>query len=159
LFEYLELNYQEALNLNLSVLEKMVERSVTIKAQVVEQDEKENGVRRILNFGHTFAHGIEQSIGLPHGLAVSVGMVLAAKMSALLAGLDSAEVKRIMQLLQFMQLPVVADVPLKSLLASLRKDKKKQGQEIHFVLLQAMGQPCVKKLTFTQLEQIFHDLH
>ena len=62
-------------------MEKIIYDSILIKSQVVEQDEKEKGERKKLNFGHTFAHAIEHNTGMLHGEAVSIGMVLAAKLS------------------------------------------------------------------------------
>ena len=81
LFEYCKNNASKALKYDKETLTHMIYESVLMKAKVVEADEREKGERRLLNFGHTFAHAIEKKTGILHGKAVSMGMVLAAKAS------------------------------------------------------------------------------
>ena len=81
MFSFLENNFQKALDLDAQILGKLVYDSVKIKAAVVRRDEKEEGERRKLNFGHTLGHAIEKTIGIPHGEAVSIGIVFAADLS------------------------------------------------------------------------------
>ncbi|MDQ1354418.1 MAG: 3-dehydroquinate synthase, partial [Acidobacteriota bacterium] len=99
LFTFLEINFQKALDLDGEILEKLIYDSVTIKADVVREDEKEKGKRRILNFGHTLGHALEKTTGLPHGEAVSLGMVFAAELSLKKNKLPIDEVERIRGLL------------------------------------------------------------
>ena len=78
LFTYLDDHYQKALTLDTGVIERLVYDSVVIKSAIVNRDEKEKGERRKLNFGHTFGHAVEKTTGVPHGEAVSIGMVMAS---------------------------------------------------------------------------------
>ncbi len=82
LFCYLEENVGEVLALSPPTVRRMVYDSVVIKSEIVNRDEKETGERRKLNFGHTFGHAVEKITGAPHGEAVSIGMMVAARLSA-----------------------------------------------------------------------------
>ena len=94
-FDYLETNYKKAIEKDPAVLEKLIYESVLIKSLVVEQDEKEKGERKKLNFGHTFAHAIEHNTGILHGEAVSIGMAFAADLSVKLGLLKKPENDRL----------------------------------------------------------------
>jgi 3-dehydroquinate synthase len=116
-----------------------VRRCCEIKAEVVGQDEREGGVRAILNFGHTFGHAIETGLGYGvwlHGEAVGCGMVMAADLSARLGLVDPALVPRLQRLCQRAGLPVVAPaLPLARWMTLMRGDKKSEAGEIRFVLI------------------------
>ncbi len=125
-----------------------VRRSCEIKAWVVGQDEREGGLRAILNFGHTFGHAIEAGMGYGawlHGEAVACGMVLAAELSARLGLVEAAFVPRLTQLLQRAGLPTVAPaMPGERWLELMRVDKKSEAGEIRFVLLDGVGHATVR---------------
>lgn len=159
LFEYLEQNAEKALAYDEEVLEKVIHDSVNIKALVVQNDEKEKGERRILNFGHTFAHSIEKNTGMLHGEAVSIGMVLAAKASVKLGLLTEADVNRIVTLLTKYRLPVKMELEKSKVYDALLKDKKREGDAIHLVLLNGLGKACVQKVPITKIEEIVNDLY
>lgn len=112
----------------------MIYEAVAVKAKVVEADEREKGERRLLNFGHTFAHAIEKLTGILHGEAVSVGMVLASRVSVNLGMLTELEANRIEQVLLAYQLPVKPNIDIALLFNAMKKDKKREGEEIHLVL-------------------------
>lgn len=158
LFNYCEQNAEEALQHNSEVLIKMVYDSVEIKAKVVEADEREKGERRLLNLGHTFAHAIEKLTGILHGEAVSMGMVLAAKVSENLGMIKAEDTQRMVNVLKQYDLPVEPNVEVGSLFESMKKDKKREGSEIHLVLLERIGKAVTKKIPYTQLETIVDDL-
>jgi 3-dehydroquinate synthase len=158
LFEYCELNSEAALSFNEEVLIKMVHDSVEVKAKVVETDERERGERRLLNLGHTFAHAIEKLTGILHGEAVSMGMVLAAKVSENLGMLSTKESERVTKVLQKYELPVVPNVDVALLFDAMKKDKKREGEEIHLVLLEGIGKAVTRKIPYTQLEKLIDDL-
>ena len=159
LFAYCEKEYDKALQHNEEVVVKMVHDSVKIKADVVEADEREKGERRLLNFGHTFAHSIEKmSNDYLHGEAVSIGMVLAAKVSALLGMISSNDAERIVSLLKLYKLPVSSSVDVGDLFEAMKQDKKREGGSIHLVLLKDIGEAATKKVTYNELEKIIHDL-
>jgi 3-dehydroquinate synthase len=158
LFEYCERMSTEALSHNNKVLEKMVYESVEIKALVVEADEREKGERRLLNFGHTFAHAIEKLTGILHGEAVSIGMVLATKVSEKLGMISHEETVRITKVLEQYALPVVPNIDVAKLFNAMKQDKKREGGEIHLVLLEGIGKAVTKKMAYSQLENIIDDL-
>jgi 3-dehydroquinate synthase len=159
LFEYLENNCEKAINYDAEVLEKVIYESVLIKANVVQNDEKEKGERRILNFGHTFAHSIEKNTGMLHGEAVSIGMVLAAKVSVKMGLLSEADALRIEKLLINFGLPVRFQIEKTKVYDALLKDKKREGGYINLVLLSGLGNAIVQKVPIQQMEEIVNDLY
>ncbi|KDC74942.1 3-dehydroquinate synthase [Bordetella bronchiseptica MBORD635] len=121
-----------------------IRRSCELKAQVVGQDERESGLRAILNLGHTFGHAIESGLGYGewlHGEAVGCGMVQAAELSTLAAGFPAADVQRVRDLVREIGCPTVApDLGAERWLALMQVDKKTEGGEIRFVLMPRIGQ-------------------
>lgn len=158
LFDYLEANANGAFNYDEEVLEKVIYESVKIKAHVVQNDEKEKGERRILNFGHTFAHSIEKNTGILHGEAVSIGMVLASKASVKLGLLSQAEANRIEKILIAYKLPVKLNLDKNKVFDALLKDKKREGDYMNLVLLNGLGNAIVQKVSIKELEDIVNDL-
>jgi 3-dehydroquinate synthase len=136
-----------------AVLLDLVHQSVVIKARVVNRDEREAGERRKLNFGHTLGHAIEKTLGISHGAAVSVGMVLAARLSHRKGMLSDADLARITALLQRLGLPVKVDFDRQAIIDALKKDKKRQQDQIHFVLLQGLGNAVVVPIAIAELER------
>lgn len=140
------------LALDTQALAHAVRRCCEIKASVVGQDERETGLRAILNFGHTFAHAIEAGLGFGewlHGEAVGCGMVLAGRLSARLDLVDAAFVDRLERLIERAGLPVKApkiDATDNAgrYLHLMRGDKKAQGGDIRFVLIDGQGQAFVR---------------
>jgi 3-dehydroquinate synthase len=138
-----------------------VKRSCEIKAWVVGQDEREGGIRAILNFGHTFGHAIEAGLGFGewlHGEAVGCGMVMAAHLSQRLGLVDEAFVSRLTGLLERAGLPTVgpklgADVYLHH----MRVDKKAQAGEIKFVLIDTPGSATVRGAPDALVAQVIDD--
>lgn len=129
-----------------------VKRSCEIKAWVVGQDERESGLRAILNFGHTFGHAIEAGLGYGewlHGEGVGCGMVMAAHLSQRLGGVDSAFVERLKNLIQRAGLPIVgprlsATDNAGRYLELMRIDKKAEAGEIKFVVIDKPGSATVR---------------
>jgi 3-dehydroquinate synthase len=158
LFAYLENHYSDALGQKPDVIEKLIYDSVTIKANVVETDEREKGERRKLNFGHTFAHALEHMTGMLHGEAVSIGMVLATSLSVKLGFLPQSESIRISGLISNFGLPVTLNADLRLVLKAMKKDKKKEGDFMHLILLNRIGSALIHKLPFEQLENLVYDL-
>ena len=157
LFSYLEEHYQEAIDLDAATIENLVYNSVSIKSSIVNLDEKETGERRKLNFGHTFGHAFEKTRGVPHGEAVSVGMVVASELSVKKGYLSLEDGKRIERLLQKLKLPTRFPFDRERVLGALRKDKKREGDEIYFVFLQGIGRTAVKKISMVDLEAMANE--
>jgi 3-dehydroquinate synthase len=158
LFSYLETYYEKALRLDHEVIERLVWDSVLLKSTVVNRDEKEAGERRKLNFGHTFGHAIEKTAGVPHGEAISVGMVIASALSEKRGNLLSEDTKRIESLLKRLGLPTRLQFNREKVLEALRRDKKRQSENIHFVLLQSLGHAIVEKISIKELETVIEKM-
>lgn len=157
LFTYIEQHSRHALALDPVVLKKLVVDSVVIKSTIVNKDEKEKGERRKLNFGHTFGHAYEKITGAPHGEAVSAGMVMAALISVNRGKLLSADAERIIHLIEKFHLPARFQVDDYRLADALGKDKKREDDGIHFVLLNRIGHAFVEKISLQQLSSEIND--
>jgi len=137
---------------DVGALTHAVRRSCEIKAEVVSQDEREGGLRAILNFGHTFGHAIEAGLGYGqwlHGEAVGCGMVMAAHLSHRLGLVDAAFVQRLTHLIERAGLPTRGPLLDEAdnagrYLELMRVDKKAEGGEIRFVLIDGPGRACVR---------------
>jgi 3-dehydroquinate synthase len=158
LFEELERAPEKALGLDPGFIARAVHEALRVKAAVVEADEREAGPRRVLNFGHTLGHALEAAAGLAHGEAVGAGMVFAAGLSVREGFLAPAERDRIVRLAGRLGLPTAAVAPAQSVIDAVRKDKKRSGDAIHFVFLEAIGRPLVKEMPLAWLESAIHDL-
>jgi len=147
LFEFLEQESDGIKKRKHSLMESLVGRSCKIKADIVEMDERELGLRRILNFGHTLGHGLEAASDytLSHGEAVSIGMVGAAKISRRLDYLDRASYTKIVDLIKHYELPtkIPAGLETARILDFMATDKKAVGGQLHFVLVKKIGVPFV----------------
>ncbi len=134
-------------NCDMSLLERIVTKVCLIKKGIVEIDERENGLRRILNFGHTIGHAIEAESGysVSHGEAISMGMVASAIISERLRYLSSQDQEKITSLLRKIGLPdsIPKTLSTDGVLSWIKRDKKKEGDTIRFVLLKKIGRPFV----------------
>ena len=158
MLDWLESRADLALALDTAVINRLVEHSVTIKAAVVNKDEKEAGERRKLNFGHTLGHAVEKLTGVPHGQAVALGMVAAAKLSQLRGLLTADDVTRIIAVLEKLNLPVtLVDTP-GNLLETMTHDKKREGDGVHFVLLDGIGRAIIEPISFTELGRVLDQM-
>ena len=155
LFGYLEENVEKALTRDTEVISHLIAESVKIKADVVSLDEREHGVRRILNFGHTLGHAVEAVTGIAHGEAVSIGMMFAARLSAVECGFPQIQMYRLERLLAHFGLPVTADAPPLDILQNVFKDKKREKKDINFVLLSDIGKAVIRKLPLIKIKKIF----
>jgi 3-dehydroquinate synthase len=151
-FDWIESHLDDLLAQNPAALAHAVKRSCEIKAWVVGQDERETGLRAILNFGHTFGHAIEAGMGYGqwlHGEAVGCGLVMAARLSEALGLVDGAFVERLTTLVRRAGLPAVAPVldaqdNVGRYLSLMRVDKKAEAGEIKFVLIDGPGLATVR---------------
>ncbi len=142
-FAWLESNLQALLDRNPDELAYAIRRSCELKAAVVAEDERESGRRALLNFGHTFGHAIENTMGYGewlHGEAVAAGMVLAAEMS----GIDKSELRRLTALIESAGLPIKPPpAGAGRLREAMQLDKKVQANKLRFVLLHSLGDAFV----------------
>jgi 3-dehydroquinate synthase len=146
--DWIEAHLDQLMARDASSLGWAVRRSCEIKAEVVGQDERESGLRAILNFGHTFGHAIEAGLGFGtwlHGEAVGCGMVMAARLSQRLGHVDAAFVDRLTKLARRAGLPTVGPaLGAASYLEHMRVDKKAQDGDIRFVLIKRPGEAVVQ---------------
>ncbi|MBH9576011.1 3-dehydroquinate synthase [Inhella proteolytica] len=147
-FAWLERNMDALMARDHTALMTAVRRACEIKAAVVAADEREGGVRAILNFGHTFGHALEAGLGygaLLHGEAVALGMLMATELSVRALGLDSQLLQRLKSLLERAQLPVRAPyLDPERFLQLMRGDKKAAAGSIRYVLIPVLGQACLQ---------------
>jgi 3-dehydroquinate synthase len=145
--EWIEEHLDALLARDAGALAHAVQRSCEIKAEVVGQDEREGGLREILNFGHTFGHAIESGMGYGtwlHGEAVGCGMRMATDLSARLGLVPAATVDRMHRLLERTGLPVRAPaLGAARYLELMGRDKKAQAGQVRFVVLEALGRATV----------------
>jgi 3-dehydroquinate synthase len=144
---WLEEHLDELLAGQAQALAHAIRRSCEIKAQVVGEDEREAGLRAILNFGHTFGHAIETGLGYGqwlHGEAVGCGMLMAADLSVALGWLAQADADRLEQLVRRAGLPTLGpDLGADRYLELMGHDKKAEAGQVRYVLLDALGRPRV----------------
>jgi 3-dehydroquinate synthase len=126
-----------------------------IKSNVVLADEFEQGERKLLNFGHTWGHAVETKLSIPHGHAVSVGMVMACKLSEKITGFR--DTPRVVALLEKYGLPVHADVNKKEIFEVLKMDKKKDRATMNYVLLNRVGKAVVQPIPLDELENLINN--
>ncbi len=147
-FSYLETHTKKALQLLPETVLFMLKRSCTIKAEIVAKDEKENDLRRILNYGHTIAHAIEKETGYTrynHGEAVAIGILGAAYISEALTMITPGTVKRVRCLIKRLGLPLFAvGCTLDGLYEAIFRDKKTINGNLYWILMQDIGKVCVR---------------
>jgi 3-dehydroquinate synthase len=146
-FDWIEANIAKLMARDHAALAHAIARSCEIKSDVVARDEREGGLRAVLNFGHTFGHAIESGLGYGewlHGEAVGCGMVMAADLSRRLGLIDAAALERVRALVQAAGLPVVApDLGVERWIELMEVDKKNEGGAIKFILLKPLGSPSI----------------
>jgi len=152
LFQFLKANREALLNLDADLMEDLIYRAVSIKTNVVESDPFEKGERKKLNFGHTIGHAIENNSNLTHGEAISVGMIMATKLSESMCDLSEADSKEIRDMLESFELPVSTEVTAETINEYLIKDKKKNRSSIDFILLNQIGEACIKTIPIEELK-------
>lgn len=153
-FEFLDQNHEKLFCLDQEILKKVILHSCKIKAEIVSLDEKEKGLRAILNYGHTFGHSLEKELNydgrLNHGEAVGIGMLMAAKMSKNLGFLSDDEYKKISAHINKAGLNIdLKRIEKKwnkqNLVKNLYHDKKTENGRLTFILLEEIGRAFVKK--------------
>jgi 3-dehydroquinate synthase len=146
-FDWIEANIGKLVARDHAALAHAILRSCEIKADVVRRDEREGGLRAVLNFGHTFGHAIENGLGYGewlHGEAVGCGMVMAADLSHRLGLLDADSAHRVRRLVKAAGLPVEApDLGSQRWIELMEVDKKNEGGAIKFILLKPLGSPSI----------------
>jgi len=144
MFSMLQQHRLEIFREDKALLGELIRRNVLLKAGYVVKDELETGIRKELNFGHTFAHAIENIYQLPHGHAVAIGMIVAAGLSERETGFRQADI--LTELLAQYQLPVNLSFDSDRIYQLMLADKKRNGNAISYVLLEHIGKAVVKEI-------------
>jgi len=153
LFEQLENDCSELLHLRQPIVSKHVAESIKVKATIVSADERESGIRKLLNFGHTWGHAVETLTGISHGKAVSIGMEFACRLSMEKGLFSNREYLRVIKLLQSFGLPTCMNIEPSKVFNALVKDKKRNANSIDFVLLKGIGVPKIETMALEELKK------
>ena len=156
MFAMLEVESIESFQSDKNKLTALIEKNVQIKTSVVVNDEFEKGDRKLLNFGHTLGHAIENLYQLPHGHAVSIGMMAACKISAFVNNFPAADVEKIKTLLEKYHLPTEYVFDKEKIWGVLKMDKKKDSTSMNFILLNTIGHSIIQPIAMSELENLIH---
>lgn len=156
LFNELERNSFASYQSKKKALAELIEKNVVIKSRVVQGDEFEKGERRLLNFGHTLGHALENQYELSHGQAVAIGMTYACHISEELTGFKQTE--RVVRTLEKYGLPTYAAFDKQKAMEVLKMDKKRERKEMNYILLEKIGKGIIKPISLVQLEKIVGSL-
>lgn len=158
LFDLLEQKKLADFQQDHKLLAELITRNVEIKSAVVAKDEFETGDRKLLNFGHTIGHAVENTYELLHGFAVSIGMVAACSISGTVSGFSVPEQERVLKVLQQYGLPVHLEFDKKRVFEILKMDKKRVREEMSFVLLKSIGYAVIQKIPLKELEELIQKI-
>jgi 3-dehydroquinate synthase len=156
MFRELETNSLKKYRAQKALVCKLIQRNAILKTKVVQQDEFEKGDRKLLNFGHTLGHALENQYELSHGQAISIGMTYAAVISERIAGFK--DTNRVTNVLHQYGLPTFSEFDKQKVFKVLKMDKKRERKDIHYVLLEKIGKGIIKTISLQQFEKIFEDL-
>jgi len=134
----------------------LIVRNAKIKLKVVQNDEFEQGERKLLNFGHTLGHALENQYELSHGQAISIGMTYASHISQQLLGFKQTE--NVVKTLEQYGLPTYFKFDKAKVFDVLKMDKKRERKEMNYILLEKIGKGVIKQIPLNQLEQIIQSL-
>ena len=153
LFEFIEKNNGKILDRDKAALIYVIKRAIELKRDVVEKDEKESGLRQILNFGHTIGHALENyhNYKKKHGHCISIGLVIESKIANLIGKLSNNEAKRIETLLNNFNLPVTVEknIGINKIMEIMEIDKKARNQRPRFIILEKIGKIKSEKSNFS----------
>ena len=156
MFAALEANSLKKYQQKKPLLSDLIQRNALLKSKVVINDEFETGDRKLLNFGHTFGHAIENTYKLSHGYAVAVGMVMACMISESFTNFK--DTNRVVEMIKKYGLPVHQSYNAKKVIGIMNADKKKVKDVIDYVLLQKIGKAVVQPIEMNEIETIIKQL-
>lgn len=158
MFHFLEAHSLMKFQASLKDTAAIIKKNVDIKYSVVSQDEQETGERKLLNFGHTIGHAIENTSNLAHGHAISIGMAAACRISEEVNDFSKAETKRVTDLLVKYELPIAFTSDKQKTWEILQHDKKKSGSNMSFIVLDKIGAASIKSIPLDHLHKIFNSI-
>jgi 3-dehydroquinate synthase len=156
MFRELEANTLKTYQAKNKLAAALLQRNAQLKAKVVQEDEFEQSVRRLLNFGHTLGHALENQYELLHGQAVAIGMTYACHISEQLSGFK--QTARVVKVLEQYGLPTYMSFDKQKAFEVLKMDKKRERKEMNYVLLEKVGKGIVQSIPLVRLEKIIQGL-
>ncbi len=153
-FDWLMNNKQAILNKDDTILKELVKTAAQIKVDIVNQDENESGIRKLLNFGHSYGHAIEKLSGLSHGKSIAIGMQMAGKLSHQLGYCNKEVYLQLCEAIKAFDMPINSDLPFASLIDVIAKDKKKVDASIDYIFLKNIGQASIERIPLTTLSSL-----
>ena len=163
LFTKLENSLDQLLSVNKTsdCLNEIILTCVQLKVNIVEQDESDNNIRNILNFGHTIGHAFEtyfEYVKMNHGEAVAYGMLYASKLSNLHGNLSEKALDQIYGMIKKLNLPEIKNIDIKKILSFIKYDKKNTSQGLNFILLNEIGKACISQnISYNDIEMVLMD--
>lgn len=154
MFKELQTNSIKYYQSQKTTLSLLIEKNAVLKTKVVSKDVNEKGDRKLLNFGHTLGHALENQYQLSHGQAISIGMVFACKLSEQLLGFN--QTNEVISLLKKYGLPVNIEFDKKKVFNVLKMDKKRKGDNIQFILLKKIGKAVIEDVSLKKIEDILN---
>ena len=132
---------------------QILQESISIKLDIVKQDLNDLNQRKVLNFGHTYGHAIEAKYKIPHGCAVSLGIVFACNISKKLGYLSIEKVKEVKKLLNKFNLPIdISRIKIDDIMPFIFKDKKAKKEKIDFIILEDIGKAKILEIEIEKIK-------
>lgn len=156
MFKILEQNNLQKIQKNKKLLGKLIQRNAKLKAKVVQADEFESGERKLLNFGHTLGHALENQYELSHGQAVAIGITYASAISNHLLRFKQTE--KVINVLEQYGLPTHAGFDKQKVFEVLKMDKKRERKDINYILVEKIGKGVIRSIPLNELENILTSL-
>lgn len=156
MFKQLELHSLSYYRKNKKEACLLIQRNAKLKIKVVQADEFEQGERKLLNFGHTLGHALENQYGLSHGRAVAIGSAYAARISKQLTGFKQTD--RLVKVLEQYGLPSSMPFDKQKTFAAFKMDKKRERKSINYILLERIGKGVIKSIPLDELETVLTSL-
>jgi 3-dehydroquinate synthase len=134
-------------------LKQIIEKSAAWKNKTVQEDESDKGIRKLLNFGHTVGHAVEKQLEMPHGYAVSIGMLIACRLSEKICSLEPQVTETLRKLLGRYHLPTEVSFDPQTTMQLIQMDKKRNDDKIDFILLETLGKARIETISFNLIEE------
>ena len=163
LFSTLELDLEKFLSNSQKskILNEVILKCIKLKINIVKQDESDNNIRNILNFGHTIGHALEAWLGydkINHGEAVAYGMLYASKLSNLKGNLSNKDLDKISHLIKRINLPKIKNIQINQVLSFIQSDKKNILQTLNFILLEKIGKASISQdISYDDIKMVLRD--
>lgn len=160
LYEYIKSNIGNINKRDSNTVRYIIMKAIELKKDIVEQDEYENGIRAILNFGHSFGHSIEKinDFNISHGSAVAIGMVLSLKLSTKLLITSEKLCNEILDIFDELNLLCINNVQFDGLFENMKLDKKNDSKDYNIIMVEKIGNAIVRKTTIDELKMIEEDI-